>query len=130
MYYHITKLVNLLKLPEDIIIYILHFSGFLKLRNGKYMNQINTNFSIYKKLEKVPRFINWKVRLPVKTAWIRKSFCDKMIVLGNVNYSDQTIPTIGRKYQVSWYEFDYEGEMHKISTEIKILVFQNRNVAV
>ena len=128
MYYQISKLVHLLNLPEDIILHILHLAGYIRLRNGVYMNQINRNFLIYKKLEGVPRFINWVVRLPVKTAWFRKSFCDKMIIIGNIQYRDSTGMTTGRQYKVSWFEYDYEGEMHNIASEENLLVLQNKNV--
>jgi hypothetical protein len=88
MYFHITKLVYLLNLPEEILINILHLVGCIKLRNGLYITQLNRNYKIFKQVEGIPRFINWEVRLPVKTEWFRKSFCDKMIRLENIIYLD------------------------------------------
>lgn len=130
MYYHITKLVYLLPLSEDVILHILNLAGYVRLRNGKYYSQLNRNYKIFRKVKELPRFQNWKVHLPIKTAWFRKAFCDKIIILGNIYYCDNNGPTIGRSYKISWFEYDYDGEMHDISSEKHLLVLQNQKVIV
>jgi len=134
MYLHITKLVNLLPLPEDTLFYILYLAGYVQLRNGKYIPQINKNFYIFKLLKQVPPFQNGHVQLFIKTEWFRRSFCDKIITLrnriyfeneeqpyhhnGEDQYQNQDITNVlVRFYDSSWYEYDECNGQHHIKYE-------------
>jgi hypothetical protein len=44
-------------LPTDIIHHILSYNGTLKLRNGKYMNQIDQHDDRYKMLQTMPQIV-------------------------------------------------------------------------
>jgi hypothetical protein len=110
MYFQITKLINLLPLPEDAILHILHLAGYIRLRNGKYMPQINRLNPIYKYLRMIPRFRSSEVKLFIQTKWFRRSFCDQIITLKNVFYNDE----LKRVYDCSWYEYDECNAQHHL----------------
>ena len=130
----IKRLIMSLNLHSDIVNYILEMIDCHKNRKGKYMVQLNKNCDIYNKLEHVPLIDNWHVSLPIKTAWFRKSFCDKRITLYALNIinntytndnevSDEDDNNLVRVYDCSWYEQDFDNSMHKIKTEEKHYVY-------
>jgi hypothetical protein len=124
MYCQITKLVNLLNLPQDIIFHILHLAGLVKLRNGKYFSQINKNYKIFRQIKELPMFQNGGVRLQVKTDLL----FNKMILLANIQYRYKSCITISRKYEIARFFLERDGEMHHIATDENLLVLQNKYV--
>jgi hypothetical protein len=110
MYFQITKLINLLPLPTDTILHILHLVGYIRLRNGKYMHQLNRNYTIFKHLKFIPCFRGSEVKLFIQTKWFRKSFCDQIITLKMEYYNDE----LKRIYNCSWYEYDECNAQHHI----------------
>ena len=124
MYYQITKLVYLLNLPEDIILHILHLAGYIRLRNGVYMNQINRNCLIYKQITMIPWFRNSTVQLFLETKWFRKSFCDKIITLKNVyNQNGVHDDYLAREFDTSWYEYDESNAQHPVKYEDHFITY-------
>jgi len=110
MYYQITKLINLLPLPEDAILHILHLAGFIRLRNGKFIPQLNRQYLIFRHLRLIPSFRNCEVKLVIQTKWFRRSFCDQIITLKNVYYHGE----LKRIYDCSWYEYDECNGQHHL----------------
>jgi hypothetical protein len=127
MYLHITKLINLLPLPEDVLIHILHLAGFIRLRNGKYIPQINRNLLIFKELRMIPSFVGRsEIQLFIKTQWFRKSFCDKIITLKTVYYNNE----LTRDYECSWYEYDEANAQHHIKSEDHYITYYRDNTTI
>jgi len=145
-----TKLLNQLieNLPLDIFNLIFEYTGYHKLRNGKYMVQIKKNNPIYDNLLKMPVISDGRVMLLVKTEWFRKSFCDKIITLFPVDLRNIQHPhhqweyllsiqslnnenineneTIVEVYDYSWHEYDFDGSLHHIKNES--LIYHCSNV--
>lgn len=127
MYIQITKLIYLLPLPEDILIHILHLAGLIRLRNGKYMSQINRNFHIFKELTMIPSFVGRsEIQLFIKTQWLNKSFCDKIISLRSVYYYNE----LAREYDCSWYEYDKANAQQHIHTEDNYITYYGNNTTI
>jgi len=127
MYFHITKLIYLLPLPEDVLLHILHLAGVIRLRNDKYMPQINRNFPIFKQLRMIPSFVGRsEIQLFIKTQWFRRSFCDKIITLKTLYYNNELI----RDYECSWYEYDEANAQHHIKSEDHYITYYGNNTTI
>jgi len=122
-----SKLIALL--PQEIIDYILNIVGYHKLRNGKFITQLDKKKDIFKKLIKIPLFKSCNVRLYVKTKFMHKTYCDKIITLYSFDYYSDNYDDFGdiliRSYDCSWYSYDECNASHKIETEEKKIIFDN-----
>jgi len=114
-----SQLIKLL--PRDIIDYILIISGYHKFRNGKFIAQLDKTKDIYKLLIKIPLFKSCNVKLYVKTKFLSKTYCDKIITLNIFTYYNDNYDDYGdiiiRSYDCSWYSYDECNARHKIKTE-------------
>ena len=125
-------------LPKDIINYILVISGYHKLRNRKYITQLDKNTPIFKELSNLRAF-DWCVRLPVKSAWIWKYKTDnnkqervlheKIISLYSLkvpeNYYDEEEEMIFSNIVLNVYDCSlYERNIHNRKLK-RILTLEN-----
>ena len=63
-----------IKLPPDILNYILELCGFHKLRNGKYCVLLDRRKDIFNLLLNITFNLNGWISLPIKTQRFRNSF--------------------------------------------------------
>jgi hypothetical protein len=101
------------KLPSDISNIILELCGYHKLRNGKFISQLNKNDDIFKLLLNIPLVKNSSIMLIIRTERMRNSWYDKIITIEtetNEDYKDDysTELVYYRNYDCSWYDTDHD----------------------
>jgi hypothetical protein len=123
---HISR--QIIRLPTDIQFIILELIGYHKLRNGKYITQLDKNEEIFNKLLNIPLVIASSIMLPIRTSWLRQSWCDKIIKI-ETHTLDEEIEIYYeynqyyvRYYSVSWYEYDYDDSIHPIMNEASFML--------
>ena len=117
---------QLIRLPTDIQFIILELIGYHKLRNGKYITQLDKNEEIFKKILNIPLVINSAIMLPIRVKWLRKTWCYKIIKIetetlyydyNEYNEYNEYYKDCVRYYSVKWYEYDYDDSIHPIINE-------------
>jgi len=89
-------------LPDDIINYILLITGYHKIRNGKFMVQLDKNQHIFPLLQEISLIDRGQILLHIGTFYDEEDetkYRDKVITISSIGETN-----FFYHYTTSWYE--------------------------